>query len=366
MKFSIVTPSYNQLDWLRLCVASVRDQVEEIAEKLKNRDSEKDSASVPPDSRLGKRDLANGNLSARNLEQQDVSISASQAVSLSVEHIIQDAGSPGIEEFAREVGADFYREGKLIFSFSASQDLSISRYRLAIYCERDGGMYDAVNRGFCKATGSICAYLNCDEQYLPHALSMVDHIFSCSQRTDIVSAACLVVSSHGELIAMRPGLRPWTGHILLDHLPIFSASLFYRRSVVENKWAHFDPRLRDVADATWVVDRLREGCCFKAVAFPTTAFTDTGSNMNLKSNARREAAYLRKLAPRWMSACRRLIILLHRLKKAFLGCYWPRCINYSIYTLASRNVRVQFRNQITKQILKNYVNVVDNEISDHK
>jgi len=25
--FSIVTPSYNQLDWLRLCVASVREQL---------------------------------------------------------------------------------------------------------------------------------------------------------------------------------------------------------------------------------------------------------------------------------------------------------------------------------------------------
>jgi len=28
MTFSIITPSYNQIDWLRLCVASVRDQVE--------------------------------------------------------------------------------------------------------------------------------------------------------------------------------------------------------------------------------------------------------------------------------------------------------------------------------------------------
>ena len=27
MTFSVVTPSFNQLDWLRLCVSSVRDQV---------------------------------------------------------------------------------------------------------------------------------------------------------------------------------------------------------------------------------------------------------------------------------------------------------------------------------------------------
>jgi len=30
--FSIITPSYNQIDWLRLCVASVRDQAGEKAE----------------------------------------------------------------------------------------------------------------------------------------------------------------------------------------------------------------------------------------------------------------------------------------------------------------------------------------------
>ena len=32
MRFTIVTPSFNQLDWLDLCVASVRDQVATRAE----------------------------------------------------------------------------------------------------------------------------------------------------------------------------------------------------------------------------------------------------------------------------------------------------------------------------------------------
>ena len=32
MRFTIVTPSYGQLDWLELCVASVRDQVATRAE----------------------------------------------------------------------------------------------------------------------------------------------------------------------------------------------------------------------------------------------------------------------------------------------------------------------------------------------
>ena len=68
MRFTIVTPSFNQLDWLELCVASVADQ---------------------------------------------------QGVA-SIEHIVQDAGTPGIEEFARHLGADFYQEGKRVFGFQCT------------------------------------------------------------------------------------------------------------------------------------------------------------------------------------------------------------------------------------------------------
>jgi len=64
MRFTIVTPSYGQLDWLRLCIASVADQ---------------------------------------------------QGVGF-IEHIVQDAGTQGIEEFASRLGADFYQDGKKVFS----------------------------------------------------------------------------------------------------------------------------------------------------------------------------------------------------------------------------------------------------------
>ena len=66
LDFSIVTPSFNQLDWLRLCVASVRDQVEEKAKGEKRKEEYDEEPILPP--RLPS--------------------------TLRVEHIIQDAGSP--------------------------------------------------------------------------------------------------------------------------------------------------------------------------------------------------------------------------------------------------------------------------------
>src|ERR1700758_4755369 len=67
-----------------------------------------------------------------------------------VEHIVQDSCSgDGTEELLR--------------NYSSVRE----------YIEKAEGMYDAVNRGFDRATGDILAYLNCDEQYLPGALKAV-------------------------------------------------------------------------------------------------------------------------------------------------------------------------------------------------
>jgi hypothetical protein len=67
MRFTIVTPSFNQLDWLRLCVASVRDQVATKAE----------TGNLKPETGEGRPETGNGR--------------------------VINAGSEGIEEFAREV-----------------------------------------------------------------------------------------------------------------------------------------------------------------------------------------------------------------------------------------------------------------------
>ncbi|MBI2120115.1 MAG: glycosyltransferase [Parcubacteria group bacterium] len=44
--------------------------------------------------------------------------------------------------------------------------------------EKDGGMYDAVNKGFARATGDIYAYLNADDTYLPDTFKVVSETFS--------------------------------------------------------------------------------------------------------------------------------------------------------------------------------------------
>src|SRR5437667_686879 len=73
---------------------------------------------------------------------------------IELEHIVQDAGSD---------------DGTL--------DWLPQDRRIKAFVEKDAGMYDAVNRGLRRATGELLAYINCDEQYLPGALSTVMDFF---------------------------------------------------------------------------------------------------------------------------------------------------------------------------------------------
>src|SRR3954447_20687666 len=44
--------------------------------------------------------------------------------------------------------------------------------------EPDKGQYDAINKGFARATGEIMGWINSDDQYLPWTLATVARIFS--------------------------------------------------------------------------------------------------------------------------------------------------------------------------------------------
>jgi len=289
VKFSVITPSFKQLEWLQLCISSVSDQT-------------------------------------LSCEGRD----------FLVEHIIQDAGSSGIEDFAKKTGERLLRQygGETLSSADPYELLSIRTshgYELRIFKETDSGMYDAVNRGLRKATGERLAYLNCDEQYLPGALFRISEEFTQNPTTSVFFAGCLVINSQGALLAARQPTPLSKAFIQTCHLPVFTASMFFRRDWFFQKQAWFDIRLRDVADAVWVLQRIQEKTKIGGVRFFTTAFTDTGANMNLSPNARREHRNLRASAPRWMRILRPWWIFRHRLGKLIRGDYFPRNQRYKIF-----------------------------------
>ena len=265
MTFSIITPSFRNSAWLKLCIASVADQTE-----------------VP------------------------------------VEHIVQDSCSD-----------------------DGTQDWLPKEARVKAYIEKDSGMYDAVNRGYRRASGDLLAYLNCDEQYLPGALKQVEAFFEQHPQVEVLLAGTVVVDGEGKYICHRPLLVPHPLHVW-HRFPVLTSSIFLRRQVIHGRGLYFDTRWRDLGDFHWVLALLKNRVPMAAVNVFTSTFADTGENMNLKPNALRESAETAALRPAWARWLKPVWIAHHRLRRLAAGHFSLAPTSYEIYTLKHPGERTRF------------------------
>ena len=239
---------------------------------------------------------------------------------LPLEHIVQDAGSD---------------DGTLDW---LNQDP-----RVQAFVEKDRGMYDAVNRGFRRAKADLCAYLNCDEQYLPGALPRVIAFFKKHPDVDILFGDCLVVDSKGEYLCERRSLTPrlihtWTA----SNLSFLTAATFLRRRALDAHQLWFNPDYRDAGDQDWALRTVQAGV--KSAVLPEflSVFTETGANMNLGENASRERLAFHATAPLWARVMSPVALVHHRLRRWRAGHYQCRPHNYAIYTQSSASRRKSF------------------------
>ena len=202
-------------------------------------------------------------------------------------------------------------------------------------------MYDAINRGYRRARGDILAHLNCDEQYLPGALREVHAFFDEHPQIEVLLAGTIVVDGNGKYACHRHSLVPKASHIWY-RFPVLTSSLFIRRRVIEERGIFFDTNWRDLGDLHWVLALLRHKVPIAAFDHFTSTFSDTGENMNLKSNAIREMAETLAMAPAWARLLRPALIVHHRLRQIAAGHFFLKPTKYSIYTLESPDRRVEF------------------------
>jgi glycosyltransferase involved in cell wall biosynthesis len=263
MKFSIITPSFRNSSWLKLCIASVADQ--------------------------------------QNAE---------------LEHIVQDSCSD-----------------------DGTQNWLPNDPRVKTFIEKDDGMYDAVNRGYRRATGDILAYLNCDEQYLPGALAVVREFFEANPEVEVALAGTIVTDGNGKYLCHRHSMTPHTQHLWF-RFPMLTSSVFIRRKVIHERGIYFDTRWRDLGDFHWVLALVKNHVPMKVCDAFTSVFADTGENMNLKPNAVREKAETDAMTPRWVQLLKPVWVVHHRMRRMVAGHFSLKPTNYSIYTKQSPESRV--------------------------
>ena len=282
MDFTIITPSFKQLDYLACCIASVADQD-----------------------------------------------------GVNVEHIVQDAGSPGIEEFVEKVSEGLLgKYGGVRVSRLQSFELLHIRtpqgYTLRIFKEPDEGMYDAINKGLRKGMGEIRAYLNCDEQYLLGALGAVQGFLRKCSNVEVVLGDVIIVATDGNAVCHRKMVKPGLAHTWTCHFGALTAGIFFREKLV-NEGLLFDTSYRVASDAEWFVRVLLSGKKVQPLRRTTSTFMESGENLGLSSAAKEERARLDNSAPLYFKVLRPVWVLVHRVRRLWSGAHRSEDVAYEIY-----------------------------------
>jgi glycosyltransferase involved in cell wall biosynthesis len=263
LKFSIITPSFRNSEWLKLCIASVADQT-----------------------------------------------------GVELEHIVQDSCSD-----------------------DGTQDWLPQDPRVKAYIEKDTGMYDAINRGYRRATGDVLAYLNCDEQYLPGALKAVREFFEANPKVEVALAGTIITDAGGEYICHRHSLVPGRQAIWF-RFPVLTSAVFIRHKVIHERGIYFDTRWRDIGDLHWVRALMEQRVPMKVCDTFTSIFADTGENMMLKPNAQLERAKTKRMIPPGVRLLKQFWVAHHRLRRLAAGHFALKPTSYSLYTRKSPEKRL--------------------------
>lgn len=225
-----------------------------------------------------------------------------------VEHIIQDAGSSDLD-----------------LPWIAAHP------HVRLIPERDSGMYDAINRGMKKARSEILAHLNADEQYLPGALEAVMKCFRLDPDLDMVFADSVIIDTSGNFICCRKSLIPQRLTRFVDN-PTITSSIFFRRRILKKHQLYFDTDWKVLGDALWIRDCVMvPGLKMKVLRRYTTAFAETGDNLDLSPRAWEESERMRKANPIWTSRLKVPLKLYARFRRLLSGGYDQAPFAYQIY-----------------------------------
>jgi glycosyltransferase involved in cell wall biosynthesis len=235
-----------------------------------------------------------------------------------VEHIVQDAGTgPELEAWVR------------------------GHSPARLFVEADRGMYDAINRGLARATGEVCAFLNCDEQYLPGTLARVERAFAENPWADAVAGDHLVLDAQSQLLSFRKVTPLRRAMIRTDHLYAYTCAIFFRRRIVEDG-VLFNADLKDVADGEWVCEVLRRGYRFALVPEYLATFAFTGDNRSTQPLAREEKRRAQRALPLALRLAAPALRAYRHVEKLLAGGYRSGPIHYEVYAADDATERTAF------------------------
>jgi glycosyltransferase involved in cell wall biosynthesis len=126
--------------------------------------------------------------------------------------------------------------------------------RIRLLSEKDGGIYDAMNKGLAIATGDYVLFMNSgDEIYAPDTVAK---IFATADDADIYYGETEMINDKGESLGQRRHTTPETFTLksFKYGMSISHQAIYIRRALTEP----FDPKYALSADIDWILNAAKK------------------------------------------------------------------------------------------------------------
>lgn len=279
MKFYIVTPTFNALEWLERCVRSVADQT---------------------------------------------------TVGVEVHHHVQDgASADGTPEWLAEWRRTHADMPGYTFTYESIRDSGMYD-AINIAWKK------------MPADAAVTAHLNSDEQYLPGALKGVSEAFETHSEAEIVLGTYIIVDAESRYICHRRPVMPsrWRSQTVCE---IITCSCFHRAEPFTRHGIRFDTSYKALADLVFyrAIVGISPRICVQP-ELVTSTFTVTGGNLAWTERSQREWDAEMKALPWYVSRRHGIAYRFNNILRRItdLRCEPPR--SYAVYRLQGeeRNERI--------------------------
>lgn len=115
--------------------------------------------------------------------------------------------------------------------------------------EPDGGIYNALNKGFAKSSGEIMGWINSDDMYHPNSFYSLAEIFSKFEKVQWVEGATTFYDEYSRTIAASsPPGRSFVDFLLGNYRWIQQESTFWRKELWFKSGGKLDESYKYAAD----------------------------------------------------------------------------------------------------------------------
>ena len=197
-----------------------------------------------------------------------------------------------IERTIKSVLAQTYKEYEYIIVDGASKDITldiVKKYeplfegRMNWKSEPDHGIYDAMNKGICMATGDIVGIVNSDDWLESDALAKVYQAYEKNGKSlnMIYTGGMMFHSVNGTAQRLMPDIKALKRYAKVGDIAGIRHPATFVPKQIYNKYGMFDTRMKVSADADFLLRYYKSGGEYFLINDVLTNMSDGGASNTL-------------------------------------------------------------------------------------